>query len=79
MANVKVKLNSAGVRELLLSDEVMSACTEQAEKISAKAGDGFGINTRKGKRRAIAQVKTETTSAWRRCLKDNVLLKCLRS
>lgn len=79
MGKVKVSLNSAGVRELLLSDEVMSACTEQAEKISAKAGEGFGINTRKGKRRAIAQVKTETVSAYFKCLKENTLLKCLRS
>lgn len=79
MAKVKVVLNKAGVRELLKSDEMMGACNEQAEKITAKAGEGFGITTRKGKRRVVVQVKTETKAAYFRCIRGNILLKCLRS
>lgn len=77
MAKVKVKLNSQGVAELLKSDEILAACEERANQVSDKAGDGFGVNTRKGKKRAIAQVKAETKDALFKCFRENTLLKSL--
>lgn len=77
MANAKIKLNSAGVRELLLSDEVQKTCEEQAARVVGRAGAGFTYDTRKGKKRSVTQVKTETVEAYRHCLKNNTLLKAL--
>jgi uncharacterized protein (DUF927 family) len=76
--NVKVVLNREGVRQLLRSEEMAAICQELANKVSARAGDGFEVTTFTGKNRVNASVRAETGDAVQRCLDDNVLLKALR-
>ena len=78
MANLQVKLNRSGVRELLQSEEMKAICKELADGISSRAGDGFEISTFTGKNRVNASVHAQTDEALSRCLEDNVLLKALR-
>lgn len=46
MAKVaKIKLNSAGVRRLLKSKEMQAICTEHAEEIAARCGEGYAVDS----------------------------------
>lgn len=78
MGNVKVKLNDAGVRELLKSKEISEACREQAEKVKASVGTGFKVQkrTRYPERTGYA-VSAESKDAVRKVYQDNVLLKVI--
>lgn len=77
MSKVRIELNSAGIRELLLSDEVESLCESKANEVMARAGDGYEVTTYKGKNRANASVHVATDKAYRDNLKNNTLLKAL--
>lgn len=63
MANVRVKLNSAGVRELLRSSGVQTDLQRRARAIAAAAGDGFEVDTQVGSVRARASVRSATLDA----------------
>lgn len=43
MAN-KLKLRKEGVREMLLSDEILEVCVKYAEQKGAGLGDGYEIS-----------------------------------
>lgn len=46
MAKVaKIKLNRAGVRRLLKSKEMQAICTEHAEEIAARCGEGYAVDS----------------------------------
>lgn len=60
---VRVKHNSPGVRDLLRSPGVMADLRKRAERIKAVAGPGHEIQTRQGRNRARATVRTTTTEA----------------
>lgn len=77
MNDVKIKLNSAGIRELLKSPGVTQAVTEAAKSVQNRAGDGYSMNVRSGRNRAIAEVTAETYKARRDNSKNNSLLKAL--
>ncbi len=77
MGNVRIELNSAGVRELLKSAEIESACRAQAEAIAARAGGGDEVTTYTGKPRVNASVHAATKEAYRDNLKNNTLLKAV--
>ena len=78
MANdVKVKLNSAGVRELLKSPEVKDACFTCANRVLARAGDGYVIEPRNYPERSGYAVRTDTVQAYRSNYKHNTLLRAL--
>lgn len=79
MANVKLELNREGVRELLRSSEMMDICSQLAENVAARAGDGYETSTYVGKNRVNASVKAETFRARYDNLKNNTLLKALKS
>lgn len=75
--NVKIELNSAGVRELLLSPEIMAACKEQAEEIVSRAGEGYGIDPYEGKGRVNVSIGAVSQEAVQRNYESNELLKAL--
>lgn len=78
MANMKFKLNSDGVRELLKSQEMQSVLIEKATGIKNRCGEGYTQDVYVGKNRANAMVKAETYQAKRDNLKNNTILKAVR-
>lgn len=77
MGNVKIKLNSAGIREMLKSEAISEACKEQADKIKQAAGEGFEVQKRKYPERSGYAVSAESKEAIRKVYSDNVLLKAM--
>lgn len=65
MADVRVKLNSAGVRALLRSVDVCNDLRARAARIAAAAGDGMESDASIGSNRARATVWTDTNEARR--------------
>jgi hypothetical protein len=63
MAEVRVELNSDGVRAILHSAEVEADLAARAERIAAAAGDGFEASSQIGATRARASVITATFEA----------------
>ncbi|MGV9364522.1 hypothetical protein [Amycolatopsis sp. NPDC003731] len=55
---VTLKLNSAGVVELLKSEGVLSDLADRADAIAAAAGPGFESDWERGPKRARASVRT---------------------
>ena len=78
MGNIEIKLNSAGVRQLLKSEEMKNICAEHASNILQKAGDGYEMDTYTGKNRVNAMVMATTPQAMRDNMKNNTLLKAVR-
>ena len=74
---VKIKLNSAGIKELLKSSEIEAACREQAEAVVQRAGDGYKANSFVGKNRVNVSVSADTPEARKDNLENNTLLKAL--
>ena len=76
MANLRIKLNSKGVRELLKSKEIMDACVELAQDAAKRAGTGYEADSGYvGKTRVSAMVRPATFAARRDDLQNNTLLK----
>lgn len=78
MSKVKVKLNGAGVRELLLSDEIKRFIEDTGRNISNRAGAGYGIDTHKTATRHITNVFAEDATARKDNLQNNTLLRALQ-
>lgn len=78
MANVKIVLNSSGVREMLRSDEMMAICEEHANKALSRLGDGYTVTTQKGKNRVNASIYAESYQAKKENAENNTILKALR-
>lgn len=77
MSKVKVKLNSAGVRELLKSAEIAAECMGHAQRIAVACGDGYAAESRSYSERKGAAVSADTPKAQRDNLKNNTLLRAL--
>lgn len=77
MSNLKVKLISAGVREMLQSPEIEACVEEACEAVEQRAGSGYGHNVVKGKKRNVGRVYAFTQEAIRDNYKNNTLLKAL--
>ena len=75
MSKVKFKLNSAGVRALLQSDEAMGVVTQYANQIQTRCGAGYEVSTMVGKTRVNASVYAATVEALRDNYNNNTLLK----
>lgn len=67
MSEVKIELNSAGIREMLRSEEMGAVLAEKASEIAARCGTGYEYDTHMTPGRVIASVFTATPEA----LKDN--------
>lgn len=78
MANVELTIDSAAVRDLLRSQEMMAICEEKANKALATLGSGYTVTTMTGKNRVNASIFAETYEAKRDNLKNNSILKALR-
>lgn len=76
---MRVTLNSAGIRKLLRSDELLQECKDRAYQAQAKLGDGYSVNYRKGKVRANAEIVAESEEARRENSENNTLLKAVRN
>lgn len=74
---VRVELNSAGIRELLRSPEMVEAVRSAAEKVAERAGAGYEADAQAGPNRAVARVTAATAEAYYSNLKNNTLLKAL--
>lgn len=77
MANVEVKLNPAGVRELLKSAEINRVCREQADAIQTRAGDGFEVEPRNYPERSGYAVKAADAHAYYSNQKHNTLIRAI--
>jgi len=63
VSQVQIKLNSAGVREMLRSPGVRADLDSRARRIAAQAGPGMSAASSIGRRRALAMVWTDTPDA----------------
>ncbi len=74
MSKMTFELNRAGVRELLLSNEMMDICEDYAKRISKRAGEGHSVY--RGRNRVNVSVVTDAAMADN--YRSNVLLKAVR-
>lgn len=77
MSDVRIVLNSAGIQELLKSQEIQQAVDEVCQRIADNAGPDYGHNVQIGKRRAVGRVYTATKNAMKDNYENNTLLKAL--
>jgi hypothetical protein len=79
MANVRVKLNSAGIREVLQSDETRADILRRAEAIKAAAGGGddYEAGAEVVGNRVMGWVVTATDEAKRAEAEDRTLTRAL--
>lgn len=77
MSNIKFKLDSSGVAELMKSEGMQAVLTEHASAIRNAAGDGYEQDIYVGKNRANAMVSAATFEARRDNLKNNTLLRAI--
>ncbi|MCD8087128.1 MAG: hypothetical protein LUE22_00870 [Oscillospiraceae bacterium] len=77
MSKVKVKLNSAGVRELLRGSEMQSVLAGHASDIMGRLPDGYEQSTAVGTNRCYARVTTASYAAMQRELNNKTLLKAV--
>lgn len=73
----KFVLNRKGVRELLQSDAISSAVRKAGETVKTNAGEGYSLNMRTGKNRAICRVYAYSKEAINDAYENNTLLKAL--
>lgn len=77
MAKTNFKLNRAGVRQLLRSDEAELFCRNIAQKAAGSLGEGYEVSSYKGKNRVNASVRAQTYQAKSDNLKNNTILKAV--
>lgn len=70
---VRIELNSAGVRELLRSDEMMAVCMEAAEKIRSNYGGDTELSGYVGQNR----VNVSVIASYEKASESNNLLKAV--
>ena len=79
MSKVEFKLNSAGVRELMQSDEMLAVCDKYASRALSSLGDGYDKNSYHGKTRVNVEVCAITQKAKKENLENNTILKAVWS
>ena len=77
MDNLKIVLNTQGVRELLESNEMLDILKERASKISQACGTGYAAGHFKGTDRWKATVYADTNEARRDNSANNTILKAV--
>ena len=78
MANVKIVLKKAGVREMLRSNEAQGICEEYANRAVQRLGDGYKTEKRNYPERKGAIVLPMTYQAKKDTLNNNSIIKALR-
>lgn len=77
MSNVKVELNSAGIRELLHSTGIQSALMRVGQTVQGRAGANFGVTAVDMPTRSIVRVSAINREGMKENSEDNVLVKSL--
>ncbi|MGV3011529.1 hypothetical protein [Streptococcus thoraltensis] len=77
MNDIKFKLNSNGVKNLLKSSEMQSVLKEKASTIRNRCGDGYKQDVYVGRNRANAMVSASSYKAKKDNLKNNTILKAV--
>lgn len=72
------KINRAGVRELLKSEEMQAILREKATDIKNRCGDGYESDHHVGKNRANAMVWASSAKARKDNSENNTILKAVR-
>lgn len=78
MSKTRVVLNSKGIREMLLSDEIAAVLEEQAEAIEGRCGAGYAHDVYKTPGRVVASVYADTIEAVKDNLANNTILRALK-
>ena len=76
---IKFELNSAGVAELLKSNEMQEILKGHGEAKAARAGAGYDADVHVGKRRAYCNIHPASKEAYQDNLKNNTLEKVIRT
>lgn len=71
------KLDRAGVRQLMKSDEMQAAVKAETDAAVSSLGSGYEADTHKGKTRVNASVYAVTKAAKRENLSHNTILKAV--
>lgn len=71
------KLDRAGVREFLKSDEASELIEGYAEEAVRKLGSGYAVDTRKGRKRVNSAVYAESGKAKHENFAHNSILKAV--
>lgn len=79
MSDIKVELDSDGIKELLRSDEVQELCHSYARKAVEQLGEGYESDSCKGEGRSNASVIAVTGEAIAENEKSNTVLKAVLS
>lgn len=74
---VTIELNSAGIIEMMNSDEMQKIVKGIADKAQRKLGKGYETSVQTGKTRCNASVAAVTGLAKRENRKDNKVLKAV--
>ena len=73
--NVKIVLNSAGINELLHSEEITAALMEASQAVQGRAGDDFEVVPVSMPTRNIVRVQSANARGEQRNRDENTLLK----
>lgn len=73
----KFTLDRAGVRKLMKSDEMLNCVKSYADDAVNSLGEGYEVNTRRGKTRVNAEIKAVSYKAKRDNLTKNTILKAV--
>jgi len=76
--NVKVKLNRAGVKALLRSEEMRAICEKHASDIVRRCGEGYETDSFVGRNRVNVMVSASTYEAKRDNAENNTILKAVK-
>ena len=78
MSNIRIELNSAGIREMLKSSEMEALLGEIAGEVAGRAGTGYEHDTHMMPGRVVASAYASTSEAYRDNLNNNTLLRSLK-
>ena len=79
MANVKIELDEAGIRELLQSDGMRAAVESAVAQKAQQAGEGYSHEVHSGQKRVYANIFPATQKAAHDNYENNTLEKVIRS
>lgn len=77
MADVKIVLNRAGVRQLLKDEKIAQVCRDIANQTVSRCGEGYEVQDRNYPERTGAAVLAVTYQAKRDNSENQTLLKAL--
>ena len=75
--SIEIELNSAGIREMLLSEEMKAVLNEKATEIAGRCGAGYESDIYVTPGRAVASVFTATPEAAKDNSQNNTILRSL--